>query len=234
MSVKTGLMIVSLLVSIAIGTMLAHANRAAEKGPGGNAEPIIGMSLDTLKEPRWQADSNLFDSTLQGTWRQGADAESANGDRHAADQAILNRCSRAAIDVLVIVPHDGAAMAKGVQLAHDAGVPVIAYDRMIKNCDLDLYMSFDNVKVGRLQAQWIVDHLSDSGAREDCVGQRIEDRQQRVSLQAGGRRGAEAVYRSRGYQDRLGGLGGGLEAGQREADRQRRHHQTGSHAVSMR
>ncbi len=67
------------------------------------------------------------------------------------------------VDVIVIVPHDGDAMAQGVRAAHEAGIPVIAYDRLIKNCDLDIYLSFDNVKVGRLQAQWILDHLPTPG-----------------------------------------------------------------------
>ena len=50
-------------------------------------------------------------------------------------------------------------MAKAVNMAHDAGIPVLAYDRLITDCDLDLYMTFDNVKVGELQAQFLVDHL---------------------------------------------------------------------------
>jgi D-xylose transport system substrate-binding protein len=158
MSVKSGLMIVSLLVSVAIGAMLAHSKPA---GIVINAQPVIGMSLDTLKEPRWQADSDLFKKRAA---ELGAKVliQAANGlDTQQVNdvQSLLSDH----LDVLVIVPHDGAAMAKGVQLAHDAGVPVIAYDRLIKNCDLDLYMSFDNVKVGRLQAQWLVDHFPTPG-----------------------------------------------------------------------
>lgn len=67
------------------------------------------------------------------------------------------------VDVLVIVPHNGEVMAKGVEMAQKAGIPVIAYDRMIQNCNLDLYMSFDNVKVGlgsfciaRKSPAWII------------------------------------------------------------------------------
>ena len=48
------------------------------------------------------------------------------------------------VDVLVIVPHDGTAMAKGVQLAHEAGIPVIAYDRIIRDSDLDLCCGRDD------------------------------------------------------------------------------------------
>ncbi|RYG65022.1 sugar ABC transporter substrate-binding protein, partial [bacterium] len=62
-------------------------------------------------------------------------------------------------NVLVIAPHDGKAMARAVELAHKAGIPVIAYDRLVLDSDLDLYVSFDNVKVGELQAQYLVDHL---------------------------------------------------------------------------
>src|SRR5207247_8334434 len=51
-------------------------------------------------------------------------------------------------------------MAKAVNMAHDAGIPVLAYDRLITDCDLDLYMTFDNEKVGELQAQFLVDNLA--------------------------------------------------------------------------
>ncbi|MGZ4984033.1 MAG: sugar ABC transporter substrate-binding protein, partial [Chthoniobacterales bacterium] len=60
------------------------------------------------------------------------------------------------------------AMAKAVDMAHEAGIPVIAYDRLITDCDLDLYMTFDNLKVGELQAQYAVDHLA-KGAKKRIV-----------------------------------------------------------------
>lgn len=166
MSVKTGLMIVSLLVSVAIGAMLAHGNRAGVQGAGmqgagGNAIPVIGMSLDTLSQSRWQADSAEFKKRAEELGGKVL-IQSANGDDTQQIRDVQSLLS-AHLDVLVIVAHDGAAMAKGVQLAHEAGVPVIAYDRIILNCDLDLYMSFDNVKVGRLQAQWVLDHLPRPG-----------------------------------------------------------------------
>ena len=65
--------------------------------------------------------------------------------------------------MLVIVPHDGTAMARAVELAHKAGIPVIAYDRIIRDSDLDLYVSFDNLRVGELQARYLVDHLPTPG-----------------------------------------------------------------------
>jgi len=46
-----------------------------------------------------------------------------------------------------------------VRMAHEAGIPVIGYDRLIRDSDLDLYVSFDNERVGALQAQYLVDRL---------------------------------------------------------------------------
>jgi D-xylose transport system substrate-binding protein len=161
MSSKSSLVVVSLLLSILIGLFLGKNSAPGDDAATGRTRPLIGLSLDTLKEERWQADSDLFQKRCE---ELGADVlvQSANGDdtRQINDvQALISR----KVDVIVIVPHDGAAMAKGVQLAHEAGIPVIAYDRLIRNCDLDVYLSFDNVKVGRLQAQWLLDHLPTPG-----------------------------------------------------------------------
>ncbi len=116
---------------------------------------LIGLSLDTLKEERWQTDRNYFVSRVTELGGEVL-VQSASGDdtRQISDvQALISRN----VDVLVIVPHNGAAMAKAVNMAHEAGIPVIAYDRLITGCELDLYLTFDNVKVGRLQAQYLVE-----------------------------------------------------------------------------
>ena len=60
------------------------------------------------------------------------------------------------VDVLVVVPTDAEAAAEIVDIAHKADVKVISYDRLIKNADLDYYISFDNEKVGELQAREIL------------------------------------------------------------------------------
>ena len=83
---------------------------------------------------------------------------SANSDdtRQVADVESLITSK---MDVIVIVPHDGKAMAKGVEVAGRAGIPVIAYDRIIVDSALDLYMTFDNEHVGELQGQYILEKL---------------------------------------------------------------------------
>jgi D-xylose transport system substrate-binding protein len=153
------LVIVSLVASVLIGLGLAaRGGRVTEASDDGIR---IGLSLDTLKEARWQADRDMF---VKRAGELGARVLvlAANSDDTVqvgdVEKLITNR-----VDVLVIVPHDGTAMAKGVQLAHEAGIPVIAYDRIIRDSDPDLYVSFDNEHVGELQARYLLDHLPTPG-----------------------------------------------------------------------
>ncbi len=61
------------------------------------------------------------------------------------------------VDVLVVVSHNDEDSAPIVNAAHEAGVLVVAYDRLIHDCDLDLYVSFDNEAVGEMQAEYLVE-----------------------------------------------------------------------------
>ena len=158
MKLRIGLVVVSLILSVLIGLTLSIGGRSSVgESLSSNTVPLIGLSMDTLKEARWQKDRVLF---VKAAEEQGAKVlvQSANSDdiRQIKDvEALLSN----RVDVLVIVPHNARAMAKAVHLAHEAGIPVIAYDRIITDCDLDLYVSFDNVKVGEKQAQYLIDHL---------------------------------------------------------------------------
>ncbi len=154
------LVVASLVASVLIGLTLASRGG----GPAAQAPDdgiVIGLSLDTLKEARWQGDRDMF---VKRADELGAKVLvlSANSDDTVqigdVEKLITNH-----IDVLVIVPHDGKAMAKAVKLAHDAGIPVIAYDRIVRDSDLDLYVSFDNERVGELQAKYLVEHLPTPG-----------------------------------------------------------------------
>jgi D-xylose transport system substrate-binding protein len=155
MTLRNILVVVSLLLSVVIGLVLA-------KGAGNvvavrRDKPRIGLSLDTLKEARWKADRDLFVKRAQELGVEVLD-QAANGDDTRQMNDVQGLISRG-VNVMVIVPHDGLAMAGAVEACHAAKIPVIAYDRIIKNCDLDLYLSFDNVKVGEMQAKYLVEHL---------------------------------------------------------------------------
>ncbi|TRY23641.1 substrate-binding domain-containing protein, partial [Geobacillus sp. LEMMJ02] len=80
----------------------------------------------------------------------------ANGD-DAAQLSQAEQLISEGVDVLVVVPHNAEASAAIVEKAHKEGIPVISYDRLIKNAEVDYYVSFDNVRVGEMQAQAIVE-----------------------------------------------------------------------------
>jgi len=167
MKLRISLVLLSCAISVILGLTLARqraeATGTAPGAPGHlkHARPLIGLSMDTLKEERWQGDRDRF---IKHAQELGADVEvqSANSDDSRQVRDIETLISRG-VDVLVIIPHDGAAMAAGVERAHQAGIPVLAYDRLITGCDLDLYITFDNVKVGELQAQYLADQLAKAG-----------------------------------------------------------------------
>ena len=163
-NVRTIIMTISLALSVLIGLVLARGAKDPEaegktRADGGDkgGEILIGLSLDTLKEARWQADRDLFVAKCK---ELGATAlvQSANSEdtRQMQDiEALISRGVRA----LVIVPHDSKTMAKAVEVAHGSKIPVIAYDRMIRDADVDLYVSFDNVRIGEQQAEYLIKHL---------------------------------------------------------------------------
>jgi D-xylose transport system substrate-binding protein len=119
---------------------------------------VIGLSLDTLKEARWQADRDTFVKRAGELGAKVLDLAANNDD--TVQIGDVEKLITTRVDVLVIVPHDGTAMAKAVRMAHEAGIPVIAYDRLIRDSDVDLYVSFDNERVGALQAQYLVDRVT--------------------------------------------------------------------------
>lgn len=184
MKIRVTLCIVSCVLSIALGLVLSrggwdgHSRKNSEaKRESATAQaqtltmpevptakarkPRIGLSLDTLKEERWQRDRDTFVAKAQAL---GAEVVvlSANSD----DVQQIRDCNSLLgqnIDVLVIAPHNGDAMSKAVEEAHASGVMVCAYDRLIKNCDLDYYFTFDNVKVGELQGRFLMERLFPAG-----------------------------------------------------------------------
>ena len=120
-------------------------------------KPVIGLSLDTLKEERWQRDRDTFVAEAQ---KLGATVivQSANSDDIRQIRDVESLISRG-VDVLVVVPHNGAAMTRAIKSANEAKIPVIAYDRLILNANIDYYLTFDNVKVGEAQAGYATARL---------------------------------------------------------------------------
>ncbi len=146
-----------LVLSVLIGFVISLDRGSTGQVASPRARPLIGLSLDTLQEARWQRDRDLFVGRAQ---ELGAEVkvQAANSD-DARQIADVESLITSGVDVIVMVPHDGEAMAKAVRLAHRASIPVIAYDRLIRNADTDLYVTFDNERVGEAQARYMVEHL---------------------------------------------------------------------------
>lgn len=117
----------------------------------------IGMSLDSFIIERWTRDRDVFVSVANDN---GADVnvQNANGDLDAQKKQIRYLIDQK-MDVIVIVPIDGYNLSEEVKLAKDNGIKVIAYDRLICNADVDLYISFDNERVGSLMGSAIAEEL---------------------------------------------------------------------------
>ncbi len=160
MKLRIALVVLSVILSVILGLVISRGGARAN-GPSANVRPLIGLSMDTLKEERWVGDRDKFVARAR---ELGADVlvQSANSDdtRQVSDvESLISR----GVQALVIIPHNGAAMAAAVKRAHEAGIAVLAYDRLITDCDLDLYMTFDNVRVGELQAQYLADKFAAMG-----------------------------------------------------------------------
>ncbi|MFS0671747.1 D-xylose ABC transporter substrate-binding protein [Ornithinibacillus sp. 179-J 7C1 HS] len=131
------------------GTM-PNENVRSPKG-----EIKIGFSMDTLEEERWAKDRDLFREELEAL---GAEVEIMVANENAAVQlSQIETMISNGTDLLVVVPYYTETAAAVVEKAHSAGIKVVSYDRIIKNANVDLYVSFDNEKVGELQAEVITD-----------------------------------------------------------------------------
>jgi D-xylose transport system substrate-binding protein len=162
MNARIVLVLVSCLLSIATGLVLSRS-QGVHRGENESGRPIIGLSMDTLKEERWIADRDLFISKAEGLGA-AVEVRSANSDdtRQLRDVESL---ITSGVDALVIIPHNGAAMARAVEMAHAEGIPVLSYDRLITGADTDLYITFDNIKVGELQARFLADQIHAHGKK---------------------------------------------------------------------
>ena len=114
----------------------------------------IGMCFDSFVIERWQRDRDVFVSTAKELGAE-VNIQNANGDPNEQKKQI-EYFIKNGMDVIVIICIDSAVIADSVKKAQDEGIKVIAYDRPIKGAGVDLYISFDNEKVGEMMAQALV------------------------------------------------------------------------------
>lgn len=123
--------------------------------------PRIGLSFDSLVIERWQRDRDTLVSRFNELGGE-VYVQNANGDP-ARQIEQINYFIDEKMDAIVIICADNEKLSHSVKQAKAAGIPVIAYDRLILNADVDLFISFDNEKVGSLMATSLVEHLPENG-----------------------------------------------------------------------
>ncbi len=122
--------------------------------PSQAAACTVGVSWNNFQQPRWAAfDEPGIKDTVEGG---GGTYISADANLSTEQQLtdITTMLGQGA-NVLIVLAQDTTVIGPAVQAAKDAGVPVIAYDRLIEDPDI-LYITFDNVGVGKLQAEAII------------------------------------------------------------------------------
>ncbi len=153
----------------------------------------IGFLVDNFRFERWQRDSKLIQARAKELGAKVTVKDAQGSDELQLQQA--NQLIDTGVNVLIVVPHDAEKAAAIVQAAERKKVPVISYDRLIKNSKASLYISFDNVEVGRLQASSVLataksgNLLLLEGASSDNNAHQVE-RGHQLALQeavAGGR-----------------------------------------------
>lgn len=112
----------------------------------------IGLSFGTLEQERLVKERDIMQAKCDELGIELL-VQSADGDEVKQNTQCENMLSQG-VDLLIVCPIDSESSAQIVTDAHEVNVPVVAYDVMINECDLDYYVSFDSVKVGEEMAKY--------------------------------------------------------------------------------
>ncbi len=162
-----------------------------------NSAGTIALLLPESRTARYEAfDRPFFEQRIAQLG--DFDVLYSNADQDAAKQQSQAEAALASgASVLVLNPVDSSAAVSIVLAANAQGVPVIAYDRWVEGGELAYYISFDNERIGTLQAQAMIDELDATKARGGVLmvsGSPTDNNASEF------KRGAEAVIESSGYQ----------------------------------
>lgn len=151
--------------SVASVFMFAVLALAAGCGGGGGGGPKIALLLPESKTSRYEAhDRPEFEEKVEEICEDCevvfSNANQSTSQQQSQAEAALTQ----GVDVMVLDPVDATAVGSVVKKANEQGVPVISYDRLILNSEIDYYISFDNEKVGELQAETLSEKLKEEGS----------------------------------------------------------------------
>jgi putative multiple sugar transport system substrate-binding protein len=147
------------LLAMVVALATSGCGRSTESASGDAAKGTIGIAMPTKSSERWVADGqNMVDQF---------NALGYTTDLQYGDDVVQNQVSQIenmitkGVKLLVVAPIDGSSLTTTLQHAADMKIPVVSYDRLIRGTpNVDYYATFDNFKVGVLQADYIVDKLN--------------------------------------------------------------------------
>lgn len=169
------LVITILLVSVMTG---CSYNSAPKKVADKKKSINIGLCFDSFVIERWLRDRDTFVTTAKELGAK-VNVQNANGDVKEQISQIDYLISQN-VDVIVIIAVDCEAISDAVKRAKNKGISVISYDRLIKNVDIDLYISFDNETVGRDMGKAMKHALPHGGKIFEINGSSADDNVIRV------------------------------------------------------
>lgn len=117
-------------------------------------KPVIGFSIDDLRVERWARDRDYFIAAAKELGAE-VNVQSADANEEKQVKQVENLIAKK-VDAIVIVPMNSKVFGEVIDEAHKAGIKVLSYDRLILNADEDAYISFDNERVGYLQAEAVL------------------------------------------------------------------------------
>ncbi|GAA3409438.1 multiple monosaccharide ABC transporter substrate-binding protein [Streptosporangium vulgare] len=167
---------VSLALAMGV-TACGSSVKTAEQGESGTAsaapaETLVGVTMPTKSSERWIHDGDNVKSALEKLGYK-VDLQYAENDIPTQVNQIENQITSGA-KLLIIASIDGTAITTQLQEAADKKIPVIAYDRLIRNSpNVDYYATFDNYKVGVQQATSLLVGLKlkkEDGSEGDAKG----------------------------------------------------------------
>lgn len=153
--------ILILMIVLSFAGCKGNDTISSEEKKEDSSQIQIGLSIDSLVIERWSRERDLFVSKAQELGAQ-VNVQNANGEVEEQIKQIEYFIDKK-MDVIVVIAIDDTALKDVLIKAKKAGVKIIAYDRLVRNVNVDLYISMDNEKVGELMANAIVDQIGKSG-----------------------------------------------------------------------
>lgn len=146
------------LAMILVLAACANGGNGGGSGSGDGEKGTIGIAMPTKSSERWVNDGNNMVKEFKALG-YGSDLQYGEDVIENQVSQIENMITKG-VNILVIAAIDGGALTDVLQKAHDQGIKVVAYDRLIMNSEyVDYYATFDNFKVGVQQASYIEEKL---------------------------------------------------------------------------